>query len=284
MNPLNERRTFPPVTDRTPDLVSRGGPLTPERLLEAYSLGIFPWYGEDDPFVLWWSPRRRFVLRPENLHIPKSLRRRLFKKTFTLRFDTAFPEVIHHCRTVPRKGQNGTWITDEMEENYTRLHRAGYAHSVEYRENGTLLGGLYGLNLGNIFFGESMFSLTPESSRKTFVIFTLYLRSKGFALIDCQQETEHLRRFGAEPIPRKTFEGILRTGLFPPGLYRGNWDELFRDFPRFPEALRRSKKTGAPAISSSSSSPSVPPPASGNNPDPEPGPNPKSPPPDHPHR
>jgi leucyl/phenylalanyl-tRNA---protein transferase len=202
-------------------LLAVGGDLSPRRLLAAYSRGIFPWYDEGMP-ILWHSPDPRFVLEPKRLHVSKSLRKAVRRGLYQVRLDTAFEQVVDACAEVRRPGQLGTWITSEMREAYVRLHRLGYAHSAESWCEGALAGGLYGVSLGSIFFGESMFALRPDSSKVAFVQLVEKLQSWSCTLIDCQQETEHLRRFGAVAWPRKRFLRVVEEGLRAPG-HRGRW-------------------------------------------------------------
>lgn len=202
-------------------LLAVGGDLRPERLLAAYSLGIFPWYSEGQP-ILWHSPNPRFVLEPAQLHVPKSLKKTLRRGAFELRLDTAFPEVIRRCARARRPDQQGTWITEEMQEAYVTLHEQGFAHSAEAWQGGTLVGGLYGVSLGRAFFGESMFALAPDASKAAFVTLVERLHDWGFALVDCQQETAHLARFGALPWPRKKFLRALAEAVKAP-TRRGTW-------------------------------------------------------------
>ncbi|MDQ7055667.1 MAG: leucyl/phenylalanyl-tRNA--protein transferase [Persephonella sp.] len=163
-----------------------GGDLSPERLIFAYSLGIFPWYSEGEP-ILWWSPDPRMVLFPQNLKVSRSLKKILKKNIFQIEFDTEFERVINMCASVKRKGQTGTWITPEMVEAYTQLHRLGFAHSVEVYKDGELVGGLYGVSLGGVFFGESMFHTVPDASKVAFVHLVERLKQWNFDMIDCQQ-------------------------------------------------------------------------------------------------
>jgi len=184
-------------------LLAVGGDLSIERLLNAYQRGIFPWYSGDQP-ILWWSPDPRSVLFPHKLHISRSLRKTLRKQLFTITFDTAFADVIRAC-SEPRADGLGTWITDEMQQAYLRLHQAGYAHSVECWLKGELVGGLYGVAMGKVFFGESMFSRVTDASKVAFVFLVRQLQRWQFELIDCQIQTAYLNQFGAELIPRSEF-------------------------------------------------------------------------------
>ena len=189
-------------------LVAVGGTLTAARLLEAYQGGIFPWYEEGQP-VLWHSPDPRMVLRPRALCVNRSLRKVLRRGRFTVRMDTAFDAVIRACARVPREGQDGTWITPEMIDAYSELHTMGHAHSVEAWEGEDLVGGLYGVSVGAIFCGESMFARESDASKVAFVYLVRQLEDWGFQLIDCQVYTEHLERFGAEEVRRTSFLDAL---------------------------------------------------------------------------
>lgn len=201
----------PEKADRS-GLLAVGGDLRPARLLKAYASGIFPWYSEGQP-ILWHSPNPRFVLEPSKLHVPKSLAKTLRRGLFDVRYDTAFEDVIDACAEIRRPGQRGTWITSEMRDAYVELHRLGFAHSVEAWREGVLVGGLYGVSLGGSFFGESMFARVSDASKAAFAHLVPRLLSWGFTLIDCQQETEHLARFGAEAWPRKRFLQALAESL-----------------------------------------------------------------------
>jgi len=210
---------FPPLARalRRPNgLLCAGGDLSPQRLLTAYRQGIFPWYSEGEP-ILWWSPDPRQVLFTDELHISRSLRRQLNKRAFYIRYNTAFRQVILGC-AAPRRGQAGTWITDEMIEAYCALHALGYAHSVEAWQGGQLVGGLYGLLIGRVFFGESMFSRVDNASKVALVHLVARLRQMGVPLIDCQQETAHTASLGARPIPRRAFLSLLRQLVDQPPL------------------------------------------------------------------
>jgi len=216
--------------DRSVDgLLAWGGDLSQERLLAAYRRGIFPWYSEGQP-ILWHSPDPRFVLVPSRIHVPRSVKKEINRGTYEVRYDTAFPLVIAACARVPRPGQYGTWITRDMERAYVRLHRDGYAHSVESWANGQLCGGLYGVSLGAVFYGESMFSLAPDASKVAFVTLARRLHGWDFELIDCQVETEHLSRFGAEHWPRARFIQALQHALQAPTRL-GPWTEGTKEEP-----------------------------------------------------
>lgn len=191
------------------DIIAIGGDLHPRRLLLAYSLGIFPWYNADETPILWQSPHPRFVLFPELLRVNRSLRRALNKSTLEIRFNTAFEEVLRRCADTPRADQEGTWLNPELRAALCSLHRAGYAHSAEAWRGDQLVGGLYGLTLGGVFFGESMFATEPNASKITFVKLIESLRELGYALIDCQAYTDYLASFGAVEIHRERFLTML---------------------------------------------------------------------------
>ncbi|WP_455203556.1 leucyl/phenylalanyl-tRNA--protein transferase [Kaarinaea lacus] len=206
IDPRDTSYRFPDVSlalEEPNGLLAVGGCLSPERLGAAYCQGIFPWYNEDQP-ILWWSPNPRAVLFPQNLHVSKSLRKTLRKNLFTLTIDTAFNSVLQAC-AASRNGQNGTWITTEMQQAYNRMHQLGFAHSVEAWQNDQLVGGLYGLAFGKVFFGESMFSRVTNASKVAFVEFVHQLQQWDYKLIDCQVESEHLNSLGAQSIPREEF-------------------------------------------------------------------------------
>ncbi|MBV2131190.1 leucyl/phenylalanyl-tRNA--protein transferase [Pseudomonas sp. MAP12] len=205
---------FPPLEQalREPDgLLAAGGDLSPERLISAYRHGCFPWFQEGQP-ILWWSPNPRMVLFPAELHVSHSLRKLMRQGRFEVSFDRDFPAVIHAC-AAPRSYAEGTWITRAMQAAYLELHRRGIAHSVEVWQEGQLVGGLYGLAMGRLFFGESMFSRTDNASKIGFVTLVEQLRECGFALIDCQMHTQHLSSFGAREIPRADFADHLERYL-----------------------------------------------------------------------
>ena len=188
-------------------LLAAGGDLSPERLLAAYRHGCFPWYQDGQP-LLWWSPDPRTVLYPKNLHVSRSLRKTLRRNIFEVTFDQAFEEVIRSC-AAPRSYAEGTWITTPMQDAYIRLHQQGIAHSVEVWSDGQLVGGLYGLAMGRLFFGESMFSRRTDASKVGFVSLVERLSTWGFKMIDCQMPTQHLESFGAQSISRSTFAELL---------------------------------------------------------------------------
>ncbi|MDX1695830.1 MAG: leucyl/phenylalanyl-tRNA--protein transferase [Ketobacteraceae bacterium] len=222
---------FPPVEMalKEPEgLLAAGGDLSVERLLEAYRQGIFPWYEEGQP-ILWWSPDPRCVVFPSEYKISRSIRKVINKGTFTIRMDTAFREVIEAC-AAPRSYSDGTWITDDMLTAYCRLHHQGYAHSVECWQDGTLVGGLYGVSLGRVFFGESMFSRVSNASKVAFVNLVNHCQRMDFPLIDCQVTNHHLLSLGAHEIPRERFTRLLQQHIpeEPPySPFRGNWHTLF---------------------------------------------------------
>lgn len=209
---LDESLWFPPVDDALPDgLLAIGGDLRPERLLLAYRSGIFPWYNDDIP--LWWSPDPRFVLFPEKLKVSRSMLQLLKKEPFYFRTDTAFTSVIKSCKNALRKDQDGTWINDDIADAYAALHKLGYARSAEVWKDDKLAGGLYGIRMGRLFFGESMFSHESNSSKYAFIKYVERLKEEGVVMIDCQVYTPHLESLGAEMIPRKRFMDILRNHL-----------------------------------------------------------------------
>ncbi len=209
---LNNRLWFPPVEQSLDDgLLAIGGDLSAERLLLAYKNGIFPWYEGDVP--LWWCPDPRFVLFPDELRVSRSMKKLFRKNAFRFTVNTAFAQVIHHCKIVKRFGQSGTWITDEVEQAYIELHEKGFANSAEVWLNNELVGGVYGVRLGNIFFGESMFSLVSNASKYAFINYIQQLQRENVALIDCQVYTEHVESLGAKMIPRKEFTKLLNKNI-----------------------------------------------------------------------
>jgi leucyl/phenylalanyl-tRNA--protein transferase len=202
---------FPPLDSamRHPNgLLAAGGDLSPERLLQAYQLGIFPWYSPDQP-PLWWSPDPRMVLFPEELKVSRSLAKRLRKQDYEIRSDTAFREVMLACASTPRPDQDGTWIVPDILQGYCSLHELGYAHSIETWMDGQLMGGLYGVAIGRMFYGESMFHHVTDASKLAFVHLVRHLHKNGYGMIDCQMHTAHLASFGAREIPRNEFAGRL---------------------------------------------------------------------------
>ncbi len=213
----SQSNTFPPLERalRSPNgLLALGGDLSCQRLLAAYRHGCFPWYSEGQP-LMWWSPDPRTVLFPDELHVPRSLRKTLRSGRFRITYDQAFADVIAACAE-PRSSDHGTWITPAMQAAYCALHDLGHAHSVEVWHQQQLVGGLYGIAIGRLFFGESMFSRMSDASKTGFVTLVQTLQQAGFVLIDCQMPTEHLARFGARNISRKAFKGYLEHHLDQP--------------------------------------------------------------------
>ena len=205
---IDNELVFPPVDSAEPDgLLAMGGDLSTERLLLAYRKGIFPWY-EGEP-VLWWCPDPRFVLFPVELKINKLTNSLMNKNEFEFTINKDFPQVIHECKKIVRPGQPGTWITDEVEKAFTNLHELGYAHSAEVWKDGKLAGGLYGIKMGKVFFGESMFSKVSNASKIAFTQYVLQLQKEDIRLIDCQVYTGYLESFGARMISRKNFSELL---------------------------------------------------------------------------
>lgn len=222
---LGEKPVFPPVELADKDgIIAVGGDLSPERLLNAYSSGIFPWFSEKDP-IIWWSPDPRLVLFPGELHVSKSMQKLLSRNPFTLTCDREFEQVIEQCR-LPREKQKETWITHEMVEAYIDLHRLGFAHSVEVWRKKDLVGGFYGISLGRCFCGESMFFKVNNASKFAFIKFASRLFEEGFSFIDCQVPTPHLKSLGAREIPRAKFLLLLKESLQDETL-RGKWDLSF---------------------------------------------------------
>lgn len=202
---------FPPTSLALEDpngLLAVGGDLCAARLLEAYRHGIFPWFDESQP-ILWWTPDPRMILTPETLHLGRSLKKLARKRPFYITTDQAFADVMRGC-AAPREQQEGTWITSDMEDAYTQLHELGYAHSVEAWQDGVLVGGLYGIALGRVFFGESMFSRVSGASKIAFANMATELFGWGFIAIDCQIASDYLLSFGAKDVSRTTFENLLR--------------------------------------------------------------------------
>ncbi len=209
---LDKELSFPPPHLAEPDgLLAMGGDLSPERLLLAYRNGIFPWY--EGEHILWWSPDPRFVLFPDELKISKGIKPFLSKNEFEFTINKAFPQVIHQCKKITRPGQEGTWITDEIEKAYCKMHELGFAHSAEVWKDGELAGGLYGIKLGNIFFGESMFSKQSNASRFAFIKYVQQLKAEGIKLVDCQVYTGYLESFGARMISGKEFLKLLSENI-----------------------------------------------------------------------
>jgi leucyl/phenylalanyl-tRNA--protein transferase len=226
LDPYNDDQPFPnpeyALTD--PDgLLAVGGNLSPKRLLRAYRHGIFPWYSEGQP-ILWWSPDPRTVLFPERIKISRSLRKTMRKEIFTVTLDHAFEQVIQRC-SEPRRGETGTWLTPEMKTAYIRLHQMGYAHSAEVWSDNRLVGGLYGIAIGRIFFGESMFSHITDASKAALVHLCAQLQTWDYVLIDCQMHTAHLIRMGAADIPRQQFLKFLEH-FCPISGRSGSWADV----------------------------------------------------------
>ena len=221
-------------------ILAIGGDLSIERLLIAYNNGLFPWYNPDDP-ILWWSPDPRFVLFPEELKIAKSMRSYFNQKKFDVTFDKDFEQVIRHCKNQKREGQGGgTWISEDMVQAYCNLHLAGYAHSVEVWNGQDLAGGLYGISLGKVFYGESMFSKKSNASKVGFITLVKYLTAKGYQLIDCQQETQHLKSLGGRSISRKAFLKLLdnnQDAMTVPG----SWNKEMNLFSYVLDSMNKSK-------------------------------------------
>lgn len=211
------------------DLVAIGGNLSPGMLLSAYRRGIFPWFNSDSQPIAWHSLDPRAVLYPQDLHISASMRKLLKQRRFEVKLDANFNQVVEACASAARKAQSGTWITDNMKKAYGKLHQLGYAHCCAAFSGGQFAGGLYGVNLGRVFFGESMVSLQPNASKFAFIKLALYLKEKGLLLIDCQQASPHMASLGSKTIKRKTFEEILQKNSAYAS-WRGNWSSLFADF------------------------------------------------------
>jgi leucyl/phenylalanyl-tRNA--protein transferase len=208
---LDPGAPFPSTTevlDDPPGLLAAGADLSPDTLIRAYSRGIFPWFSEGEP-ILWWSLSPRMVLRPEQFHLSRSLKKSLRQTPFNVTIDQQFEQVARHCAETPRHGQPGTWITEEMQTAYCRLHQQGHAHSIEISLNGVLVGGLYGVCLGRVFFGESMFSHHSNASKAALYVLCLLAESLDLALIDCQMQTDHLASLGATTLGRDAFEHKL---------------------------------------------------------------------------
>ncbi len=211
MHFLNQKLEFPSVKSATREgIVAVGGDLSPGRLMLAYRSGIFPWFEAGDP-VVWWSPDPRMVLFPDDLKTSKSMRNILNRNTFTVTFNSNFDEVIKNCRDIKRDGQRGTWITDSMTDAYCELHQLGFAKSVEVWREDELVGGLYGVDLGHIFCGESMFSKIPNASKVGFIALVNKMKTENYKLLDCQIYNKHLEALGAVEIPRDEFLQILNS-------------------------------------------------------------------------
>ncbi len=224
--PLSKYSSTFPDPRLAPDegLLAYGGDLSSHRLLFGYKKGIFPWYGEGDP-ILWWSPNPRLLLYPHKFYLRKSFKRVLRSGKFTVTFDKCFSEVIAHCATIPRGGQDASWIVSDIIEAYTRLHEEGFGHSVEVYCEGKLVGGLYGIAFGKAFFGESMFSLVSDASKVAFKALSDVLGSRGYDFIDCQMKTDHMIGLGAEVVEREIFLDALEIAIEKPTDF-GKWDDF----------------------------------------------------------
>jgi leucyl/phenylalanyl-tRNA---protein transferase len=226
---LSDDLAFPSPENADEDgLLAIGGDLSPERLVIAYSTGIFPWYSEGEP-IMWWSPDPRMIIKPEEFTPSRSLRRTWKRGDFTLTMDTAFRDVITQCARVPRHDQDGTWITPEMMESYCKLHELGIAHSVECRSGGQLVGGIYGLSLGNCFFGESMFAKKSDASKLAFWALMGMAQSLKLDFVDCQLHNPHLESLGAYTVPRATYMNWLYKSLAGPTRQK-SWTQDFDVF------------------------------------------------------
>ncbi len=221
---LSDDFVFPPRHLASKDgILAVGGDLNPERLLLAYSQGIFPWPHEGYP-LLWFCPNPRFVLEPNKALIGKSLRKAIRQEPYRMACDTAFTQVMEHCSSSYRPGQDGTWITPGVIDGYTQLHKKGFAHSIEAFSGDQLVGGLYGISLGGFFFGESMFALKPNASKIAFATLLAHLLHWDFDLVDCQSQTDHLARFGAQHCSRAQFLKLLKQSLKTKPTRLGKWD------------------------------------------------------------
>jgi len=228
---LGAAHAFPPVAQalREPDgLLAAGGDLSPGRLLAAYRNAVFPWFSPGDP-ILWWSPSQRMVLAPGQVRVTRSLAKAMRNRRYRITIDTAFEQVMRAC-AAPRDGQNGTWITDEMVAAYAELHRMGHAHSYEFWLDDRLAGGLYGVAVGRMFYGESMFHRATDASKICFVTMAQHLHRHGFGMVDCQMFTPHLESLGAQLISRDDFIARLNIYLGQPQP-DGMWQESFRNEP-----------------------------------------------------
>lgn len=214
---LRQYTPFPPLQDALLEpngLIAIGGDLTAQRLISAYCKGIFPWYSEDEP-ILWWSPNPRMVLFPDELKIANSLKKVIKQTRFEIRINTAFEQVIRACSKAPRPNQTGTWISEDIVQAYTHLHQLGYAMSVESWQDHVLVGGCYGVKIGQMFYGESMFYHVADASKVAFVHLVEHLKAQGVGMIDCQMKTSLLASFGGREIPRQDFINTLTTLIKP---------------------------------------------------------------------
>jgi leucyl/phenylalanyl-tRNA--protein transferase len=227
---LTEVPVFPhPLTGSGEGILAVGGKITPEWLKIAYSYGIFPWNSEDD-LIFWWFPDPRCVMRPGDVVISGSMRSLIRKEPFRITFDTVFDQVLLHCSSIPRKGQQGSWLYPELRASISQLHEEGIAHSVEVWQDDKLVGGLYGLAIGKVFFGESMFSLVSNASKYALIVLDSVLKEKGFWLLDCEENTAHLRRMGASLISAKGFHSILKKNRLV-NQEAGKWVSMPRKVP-----------------------------------------------------
>jgi len=217
---------FPnPLLAETDGLLALGGDLSPLRLLTAYRAGIFPWYSEGEP-ILWWSPSPRLVLFPEEFHLPRRLARTLRKNIFTVTLDQAFAEVINSCAEIRRKSGEGTWITQDMINSYIKLHAMGFCHSIECRQNDQLVGGLYGIAMDQVFFGESMFSLVSDASKIALVTLVQLAENLPLKMIDCQMTTPHLLSLGSREIPGRLFQELLQKYIQTSKSSKKKWQDI----------------------------------------------------------
>lgn len=208
---LTKELYFPPVDEASYEgVLAIGGDLSIERLLLAYQNGIFPWFNDDEP-ILWWSPSERMVVVPQMYKVSKSIRNLLNQNKFKVTFNQNFAEVIRNCQQIERKGQDDTWISEDIIASYTKLHEMGIAKSVEVWQNGELVGGLYGVDLGHVFCGESMFSKVSNASKIAFVTLIKHLKENNYLLLDCQVHNDHLEKLGAFEISRDTFMRVLKS-------------------------------------------------------------------------
>lgn len=211
MHFLTKDLFFPPVEEASYEgVLAVGGDLSVDRLMLAYRNGIFPWFNEDEP-ILWWAPPERMVVIPMIYKVPRSMRNVINQNKFKITFNTAFKEVIHNCKQIERTGQEGTWITNDIVSSYTKLHELGFAKSVEVWQNDMLVGGLYGVDLGQVFCGESMFSKVSNASKVAFITLIGYLKEHQYKLLDCQVHNHHLESLGAFEISRDTFMRVLKS-------------------------------------------------------------------------
>ena len=219
---LDDTLGFPPLHEAWEGLLAIGGDLNEARLIAAYEGGIFPWYGENEP-ILWWAPEKRCIVRLEDLKISKSMRNVLNRKDFKVKIDTKFEEVVRNCGELRKNGE-GTWISEEIIQAYLRLHELGLAHSFETWRNGKLIGGLYGVSIGHMFFGESMYSSESNASKIAFIHLIEWAKRNNFGPIDCQIQNNHLNSLGAIEIQRDEFMSLLRTHLNNGKTIRGSWN------------------------------------------------------------